>query len=62
MKFLDTYESWDKIFKLVRADDHYILWIHGLNSSVKVYLQNHELKELGSFLLAFDNSAQSDIM
>jgi hypothetical protein len=56
MKFLDTYESWDKIFKLVKYDDHFLVWIHGLNSSYKIQLQTNELKELGNFLINFDNS------
>lgn len=60
MKFLDTYESWDKVFKLVRTEDHYILWIHGNNTYQKVQLQQHELREFGNFILNFDQSEKLD--
>lgn len=27
-KFLDTYETWDKIFKITQDDDNYRMYIH----------------------------------
>ena len=56
MKFLDTYESWDKVFKLVRYEDFFILWIHGQSDSYKIQLQSNELEEFGKFLLSFKDS------
>lgn len=54
MRYLNTYESWGQTFKIVRAeDDHFYLWIHQKNDSLKLQIQRDELEELSEFLTNF---------
>lgn len=57
MKYLDTYETWSKIFKLAGYDDEYAMYIHdnkyqSLNMDV-IYCNKKELLGLAEFILSF---------
>lgn len=59
MKYLDTYETWSKIFKLVTTTDqnYYILYVHEnswqSNKMDVIHLSPLELKNLADFIYDF---------
>jgi|688.fasta_scaffold2236529_1 hypothetical protein len=53
MKYLDTFESWGQIFKICRAEDGYILWIHKHDKAYKFQLDHNELQNLIDFMQDF---------
>lgn len=59
MKYLDTYETWNKIFKLVRTedDDFFKIYIHDncwlSNTMEIVSLSEKELSGLAEFIQDF---------
>lgn len=49
MKYLDTFDTWDRIIKLTRGDHYFTLWIHDKNKDHMETIQLSE-KELRGFI------------
>lgn len=58
MKFLDTFETWHKIFKLTRNENYFVLYVHDISkkSYDTIQFSEKELKGLASFINRFLDS------
>lgn len=58
MKFLDTFEVWNKTIKLTKGEHYYTLWIHNhYNREVEtIQLNDKELRGLAGFINKFLDS------
>lgn len=55
MKYLDTFEVWNKIIKLTRGTHYFTLWIHDKykDNVETIQLSEKELKEFVGFINRF---------
>jgi hypothetical protein len=58
MKYLDTFEIWNKVIKLTRWEYYFTLWIHDKNTTKveTIQLSEKELKGLAGFIYKFLDS------
>lgn len=56
MKYLDTYETWSKIFKLIGENGDYTMFVHNNGHSNEmsiIHFNKKELVGLANFILCF---------
>ncbi len=58
MKYLDTFEVWNKIIKLTRGTHYFTLWIHDKykDNVETIQLSEKELRGLAGFIHKFLDS------